>query len=99
MTFEEIQNEVWKPEIEGDSITGVLLSREEHVGTNDSMLYTLEVEKKPLLVWGSTVLDGKMVSVKNGDLVKIEYLGKAEPKPGKNPAKMFKVYIDRKDSD
>lgn len=95
MAFEEVENEVWRPDKDGDTLTGVLLSKEENVGENDSMLYTLEVNNKPIIIWGSTVLDGKMVSVKVGEMVKIEYSGRAEARPGKKPAKLFKVYVDR----
>lgn len=95
MAYEEVQTGIWKPEEQGDSIEGVLLNKEEGVGSNDSMLYTLEVENKPIGVWGSTVLDPKMVATKIGDKVKIVYDGRGEAKSGKNAPKLFKVYIDR----
>lgn len=95
MAFEEIDTGIWKPENVEDSITGVLLSKEEDVGANNSMLYTLEVEQKPIAVWGSTVLDPKMLGVKVGDTVKIVYKGKGEAKGGKNAPKIFQVLVDR----
>lgn len=96
MAFKEIETGVWKPEKENEEIVGVLLKKEEKVGVNDSMLYTLEVDKKPIGVWGSIVLDTKMVATKVGDLVKIVYVGKGEAKKGKNAPKIFKVLVDRK---
>jgi len=97
MTFKEIETGIWKPENENDEIVGVLLEKEEDVGANNSKLYTLEVDKKPISVWGSIVLDPKMVSVKVGEKVKIIYLGKGEAKPGKNAPKLFSVFVDRED--
>ena len=59
------------------------------------MLYTLEVEQKPIGVWGSTVLDPKMVGVKVGETVKIVYNGRGEAKGGKAAPKLFSVFVDR----
>lgn len=94
MAFQEVEVGVWKPENEDDEITGILTKIESDVGANDSMLYTLEVEGKPVGVWGSAVLDIKMVAAKEKDLVKIVYLGKGEATGGKNAPKLFKVLID-----
>jgi len=97
MTFKEVETGVWKPEKEDDEIIGILLDKQEDVGANNSKLYTLEVDKKPMAVWGSTVLDPKMVPAKIGETVKIVYAGKGEAQPGKNAPKLFKVYIDQED--
>lgn len=94
MAFVEIETGIWKPENENDEIVGVLLSKETDVGINKSNLYTLEVEGKPVGIWGSTVLDPKMLGVKVGDTVKIVYLGKGEAQGGKSAPKLFKVFID-----
>jgi len=95
MTFEEVDSQAWKPENENDEIVGKWISSEKNVGANNSMLYTLEVDNKPIGVWGSTVLDPKMLGVKEEEMVKIIYLGKGEAKPGKNAPKLFKVLVDR----
>ncbi len=94
MTFEEVDTGTWIPKEKGDSIVGVLLEAADNVGANNSKLYTLEVEGKPVAVWGSTILDPKMAAMKPGDLIKIEYNGKGEAKGGHNAPKLFKVYKD-----
>jgi len=78
-----------------DSVTGVLLKIEEDVGENKSKLYTLEVNEKPVNVWGSTILDQRMVGIKVGDLIKIVYKGLGEKKQGRNAPKIFQVLVDR----
>ena len=95
MAFEKIENDIWKPENKGDEIVGTLISKESDVGANNSMLYTLEVDEKPIAFWGCTVLDPKMLTIKEGELIKVVYLGKGESKGGKNPPKLFDVYVDK----
>ena len=97
MTFKENEPGFWKPENEGDSIEGVLLKIEDNVGANKSMLYTIEKDGKPTSVWGSTVLDQRMVGIKVGELIRITYKGLGEKVGGKNPAKIFKVEVDREE--
>lgn len=94
MAFEEIEVSLWKPENDGDSIEGVLIKVETNVGTNNSNLYTIEVDKKPISVWGSTLLDPKMAAAKIGDLLRIEYKGLGEAKTGHSAPKIFKLLID-----
>lgn len=95
MVFEKIENEVWKPEEVDEEIIGVFISSDKDVGVNNSIIYHLEVESKPVSVWGSAVLDAKMIAVKPGNKLKIVYKGKGEAKAGKNPPKLFDVYVDR----
>lgn len=95
MAFEENNPGFWIPEREGDVIEGVLIKKEENVGSNKSMLYTLEKDKKPTNVWGSTILDQRMVGINLGDLIRITYKGLGEKKSGKNAPKVFKVEVDR----
>lgn len=78
-----------------DSVTGVLIKIEENVGEHKSSLYTLEVDEKPVHVWGSTILDQRMVGIKVGDLIRIVYKGLGEKKSGKQPPKIFQVLVDR----
>lgn len=94
MTFEKIELDTWKPQEVNDELVGIFVKADKNVGANNSMLYNMEVEGKPLSVWGSAVLDPKMNAVKPGDLIKIVYLGKGEAKAGKNAAKLYDVYID-----
>jgi hypothetical protein len=83
---------------DGDSIEGVLIKVQDNVGPQQSMLYTLEANGEVTSVWGSTVLDQRMVGVKIGDLIRIVYKGLGEASPGKNPPKIFQVLIDRPES-
>ena len=95
MVFEENNPGFAVFEKEDDSITGTLIKSEEDVGENKSKLYTLDVDGKPTNVWGSTILDQRMVGVKLGDMVKIVYKGLGEAKSGRNAPKIFQVLIDR----
>ena len=94
MTFEKVEINTWKPENANDEIVGIFVKAESDVGTNNSMLYHMEVDKKPMAVWGSVILDQKMNAVKPSDMIKIIYLGKGEAKGGKNAPKLYDVYID-----
>lgn len=95
MTYQEIDPQNWIYEKEGDFIEGVLVRVQEDIGINKSMLYSIETPEGVKSVWGATILDERMALVKVGDKVKITYKGKAEAKKGKNPAKLFKVEVDR----
>ncbi len=98
MAFQEVNPDTWKPEKEDDSIEGVLVKVQSDVGENESMLYSIEVEKgKFISVWGSTVLDQRMSLVQVGDKVRITYKGLGEKKGGKNAPKIFKVEVDREE--
>lgn len=72
-------------------IEGVLIEKKENVGANNSRLYVIEVGDTLVSVWGSFVLDRKMQSVKVGNEVKIEYLGKKISDKTKRPYKDFAV--------
>jgi hypothetical protein len=83
----------WKPTEEGDSIEGLLIGVEEHVGQNDSKMYHIEQKDHATIdVWGSTVLDMRMAVVKIGEEVKIVYKGLGEKKRGNNAPKLFQVF-------
>jgi len=95
MVFKENNPDFFEFKEEGDELQGVLIKVSEEVGQLKSMLYTLEVNGKPINVWGTTILDQRMTGTKPGDLIKIVYKGLGEQKPGKNAPKIFKVYIDK----
>jgi len=94
MAFEKVDIGVWKPQEDNEEIVGTFVRMEEDVGANKSRLYHLDVDEKPVAIWGSAVLDTKMTAAKAGDRIKVVYLGKGEAKAGQNPPKMFEVYID-----
>lgn len=94
MPFEDIEPNIWKYEKAGDSVEGKLVSVQEKVGPNDSMMYSIETKEGILNVWGSAILDSKMILLKVGDIIRITYQGKGEAKGGKNAPKLFKVERD-----
>lgn len=93
MAMKEITPGTWKPEKEGDKIKGVFISKDEDVGDFDSTVYHLDVEGTPMGVWGSAALNPKMVGVKPGTIVEIEFTGTAPSKKGAD-TKLFKVSVD-----
>lgn len=95
MAYQKVELGVWKPEKDEDFIEGVFIKADEGVGENKSMLYHLDVAEKPTAVWGSTVLDTKMIGIKPGDKIKIVYTGKGEAQKGRSAPKLFEVYVDR----
>jgi hypothetical protein len=95
MAFKEIKPEDWKYSNKGDSIEGVLVQKQENIGPNKSMLYSLETENGIKNVWGATVLDNLLALIQVGIKIRITYEGvAADKKGGKNPAKLFKVEVD-----
>jgi hypothetical protein len=94
--FKEINPNVWTYEKDGDAIEGILVKKEDKVGTNESTIYSLETSPGIFMsVWGSVILDQKMSLVKEGQKIRITYKGLSEKKPGKNAAKLFKVELDQ----
>jgi len=87
----KVETETWNPE-EGEEISGIYLGVELEVGPNKSNLYSLETEPgKQVGVWGCKVLDGKMLAVKVGQQVKIEFKGKIKPEKG-NEYRSYEVF-------
>jgi len=94
MVYQEIKPTDWTYEKDGDFIEGVLVQKQEKIGPNQSMLYSIENPEGVKSVWGSAILDQRMAFVKVGEKIKITYKGLAEPTPGKKAAKIFKVEKD-----
>ena len=95
MTYKEIEPTDWKYENDGDFIEGFLIQVQDNIGPNNSKLYSIETPEGVKNVWGATLLDSRMALVKVAEKIKITYKGKAEAKDGKNPAKIFKVEVDK----
>jgi hypothetical protein len=96
MTYEEINPTAWVYSKEGDFIEGVLVRVQDNIGANKSKLYSIETQEGVKNVWGATILDERMALVKIGEKIRITYLGLSKDgKKGKNPAKLFKVEIDK----
>ena len=95
MTYQEVNPTDFKFENEGDFIEGILVQKQKDIGVNESNLYSIETPEGVKNVWGSAILDSRMALTTVGDKIKITFNGLAEAKPGKNPAKIFKVEIDK----
>ncbi len=95
MTYQEINPTTWTYSKAGDFVEGILIRVQEDIGVNHSMLFSIETPEGVKSVWGAVILDEKMALVKIGDKLKITFEGTAEAKKGKNPAKLFKVEIDK----
>ena len=88
--WEEISPGTWKPEKDGDSITGVLLSKRKKVGINESNAYDIKTDEGDFMIWGSTVLDNNMNFVQVGEKVRITYKGKRKNKKNQD-VNIYKV--------
>jgi len=95
MAYEEVNPTAWEYSGDGDFIEGILVQVQKDVGENKSKLYSLETSEGIKNVWGSAILDSRMSLISIGSTLKITYKGLAEAKGGKNPAKMFRVEVDR----
>lgn len=97
MAWKEINpqsNRVWDPEEEKE-IEGTLVGIKEAVGPNKSKIYIIDIGEEKVSIWGSTVLDNKMIEVPVGAKVKITYEGKKDsPKRKGKQYKDFTVMID-----
>ena len=63
----------------GAEFIGLYIGKEEHVGENDANVYNFEVENSETMsIWGSTLIDMRFKNLKEGEEVKVVYLG-AEP--------------------
>jgi len=93
MTFEKVGEDLpalWEPK-DGESITGVYKAVQHNVGKNKSNMYTIEVDGELKNFWGSTVLDGKMLSVKAEETIRVTYDGKDEEKDYKK----YTIEVDK----
>ncbi len=95
MAYKEINPTDWKPQNDGDFIEGVLVQVKENVGSNKSMVYSIENPEGARNVWGSAILDPRMAFVKVGSKVKITYKGLGDATGGHNAPKIFKVEVDK----
>lgn len=85
----------------GNVITGYYVGMKTDIGQNDSNLYEIEVidpaaqAGRLVAMWGSSLLDGKFEEIPQGCMVRVTYLGIAQPKTPKGRAyQNFKVEYD-----
>jgi len=98
--WKESTGNVWKPTKEGDAVDGLYIQKAEHVGQNNSNIYYIETlpDHDTVQIWGTTILDQRMIPVKVGQRVRITYKGLGEKgKGGKQAPHLWKV--EYKDAD
>ena len=81
--WDYIEQEVWKPTDDQNTIVGKLVGKEpkdENIGAR----YYIENESGKFMVWGSTILDAKLMYVSPGEVVKIVYEGKSKGRQGQD---------------
>ncbi len=81
--WQKIEPGVWKPENKGDSIIGVLISKEPKT-EDSSARYNIENQDGIFLVWGTTILDDRLRHVQIGQKLKIVFNGKTKNKRGQD---------------
>ena len=88
------QRDTWKPEA-GAKLEGKLVNKENGIGANDSMLYTIEQEDgEKVKIWGSTALNPLLEEIMIGTNIQIEFCGmEKNPATGRN-FKSFKVGVE-----
>lgn len=87
--------EMFKFVKEGDQLIGILTGI--RAGQYNNKAYDLEYKEKLYTLFGNTVLDDKMQSVKVGDLIRITFLGEKIGKESKKKYKDFKVEIAKRE--
>lgn len=92
--WKDIEPSIWKPENDGDQITGHLHHTEpKQPGTDLSAKYYIETPDGTKMVWGSAVLDERMKFVQIGQKVRITYKGRKKTDKGRE-IKIFKVEVE-----
>lgn len=86
----DTSTDVWNKE---KPIEGKLVKIETNVGPNDSKMYTFLTDDGEVKVWGSTVLDDKLMGVPLQTYVKIDYEGKIKGKKGTS-YHSYHVFVD-----
>jgi hypothetical protein len=96
MTFQKYEPNVWHYEKTGDEIVGQVVKIEDNRMYDTKKVYELKKDDgASVLVFGTTVLDSKMRGIKIGNRVKIVYVGiKDSAVKGRNPTKLFEVFVD-----
>jgi len=84
----------WKPTKEGEVVEGLYINKETEVGENKSNIYYIErlSDHEIIQIWGTTILDQRMIPVRIGQQVRITYKGLGEKgKGGKQAPHIWKV--------
>jgi len=91
MEFKKIEPNIWKPEKEGDEITGILISKEDSVKFKNTNYHIETSNQEQKMIFGTTILNDRMKFVNVGDTIKIIYKGIIK-NAKKQDTKVFEVY-------
>ena len=89
--WKEVESNVWKPEKEGDQITGVLIQKQPRTDEL-SPRYTIENKDGQFMVWGSAIIADKVEPLEVGLEIRITFEGTKNLGGGKT-LKQFKVEV------
>lgn len=93
--YEEVGDywdEMYAFENKGDRFEGIFVASIPDIGENESTVHVFKHEGRRIGIWGSTILDTRMVDVQRGDSALIVFEGMdVSPKTGRT-FKSFKVY-------
>ena len=89
--WKKIEPNIWKPEKDGDEITGILISKDpsDKFKNINYHIETLEHEQK--MIYGTTVLNDRMKFVNVGETIKIVFKGIVKNQK-KQDTKVFEVF-------
>ena len=92
--WRSVEQQMWKPEKEGDSIEGIYQGREElYFGLREVRRYYIgDGGDNKCSVLGTTVLDRLMERVPRNSRVRITYLGDTKSTSGRK-VKLFRVEV------
>ena len=83
--WETIEPKTWKPKENGDSIEGILVSKEPADKARElSARYKVENKDGIFLVWGCVTLDDRMEHIELGDKIRITFKEKKDIGKGKS---------------
>lgn len=94
MVFQTIEPTIWKPSKDGDKIEGVLVRKNPQGGKYNNESYNIDTGNGLFVVFGTTVLEQRMMFCNVGDMVRITYKG-TEKNKKKQDTKIFNVEVDR----
>jgi len=91
--WKKIEPQLWKPSQEGDVIEGVLVGkvRPKEGGIGISTRYYISNKEGAFYVWGTMLLDERLLFVSVGQTIKITYQGQEEYK--ENMLNLFQVEV------
>ena len=92
--YKESTGNFWKPKKAEEQLEGLYLNKESNVGPNNSNIYYIErlSDHEAVQLWGTTILDQRMMPVKIGQQVLITYKGLGKKgKGGQQAPHVWKV--------